>query len=277
MPWKHNERIIKVGKAWVADNGTQHPATWSRWSSEKKTAEGLTWEDPPASEEPFDSRFYWGRQTDGTLIERSLTDVNEVDSDGNAIIDSRTNQQLVTKGLKTLWIEQTKETANNFLSKWDWQVVRKSEKNTAIDSNVATYRDAVRTKCASIETAIVNMAQDYTFSNNYPLIDKKGYFGERMETSPAAGRYIECRLGKIAKILLFDDMNQVEMIPNFDETVKIAELANCPVVISGGVSSLNDIKKAKELNNNKIEGIIVGKAIYDGDIKLEELAKEISA
>ena len=40
---------------------------------------------------------------------------------------------------------------------------------------------------------------------------------------------------------------------------------------------IRDSKKAKELNNNKIEGIIVGKAIYDGDIKLDELAKEISA
>jgi len=56
---------------------------------------------------------------------------------------------------------------------------------------------------ASIESAIVNMAQDYTFSNNYPLIDKKGYFGERMETAPAAGRYIECRLGKVSEFLLF--------------------------------------------------------------------------
>ena len=65
--------------------------------------------------------------------------------------------------------------------------------------------------------------------------------------------------------------------PNLDETVKITELSNCPVVISGGVSSINDIKKAKELNNKKIEGIIVGKAIYDGDIKLDELAKEIGA
>ena len=64
--------------------------------------------------------------------------------------------------------------------------------------------------------------------------------------------------------------------PNFDETIKIAELSNCPVVISGGVSSINDIKKAKDLNNKKIEGIIVGKAIYDGDIKLEDLAKEIN-
>ena len=65
--------------------------------------------------------------------------------------------------------------------------------------------------------------------------------------------------------------------PNFDETVIIAELSNCPVIISGGVSSINDIKQAKELDNKKIEGIIVGKAIYDGDIKLEELAKEIDA
>ncbi len=70
---------------------------------------------------------------------------------------------------------------------------------------------------ASVESAIVNMAQDYTFANNYPLIEKKGYFGERMETKPAASRYIECKIGKIAELLLFDDMNQVEMVPNYDE------------------------------------------------------------
>ena len=65
--------------------------------------------------------------------------------------------------------------------------------------------------------------------------------------------------------------------PNFDETSKVANASNCPVIISGGVSSINDIKKAKEINNKNIEGIIVGKAIYDGDINLEELAKEIDA
>jgi len=93
---------------------------------------------------------------------------------------------------------------------------------------------------ASIETAIVNMAQDYTFSNNYPLIDKKGYFGERMETAPAAGRYIECRLGKIAKLLLFDDMNQVEMIPNFDETVMepAALLPKLPIMLMNGAEGI---------------------------------------
>jgi len=79
--------------------------------------------------------------------------------------------------------------------------------------------------------------------------------------------------------LIYTDINRdgMKTSPNLDETVKIAGLSNCPVVISGGVSSISDIKKAKELNNNKIEGIIVGKAIYDGDIKLDELAKEISA
>ena len=79
--------------------------------------------------------------------------------------------------------------------------------------------------------------------------------------------------------IIYTDINRdgMKISPNLDETVKIAELSNCPVVISGGVSSISDIKKAKELNNKKIEGIIVGKAIYDGDIKLDELAKEISA
>ena len=74
--------------------------------------------------------------------------------------------------------------------------------------------------------------------------------------------------------LIYTDINRdgMKQSPNFDETSKIAEISNFPVIISGGVSSINDIKKAKNLKN--IEGIIVGKAIYDGDIKLEELAKE---
>jgi phosphoribosylformimino-5-aminoimidazole carboxamide ribotide isomerase len=78
--------------------------------------------------------------------------------------------------------------------------------------------------------------------------------------------------------LIYTDINRdgMKQSPNFDETTKVADISNCPVIISGGVSSIDDIKKAKELNNN-IEGIIVGKAIYDGDIKLDELAKELDA
>ena len=80
-----------------------------------------------------------------------------------------------------------------------------------------------------------------------------------------------------ASRLIYTDINRdgTKQSPNFVETAKVAVKSNCPVVISGGVSSINDIKKAKSLKN--VEGIIVGKAIYDGDIKLEELVKEIDA
>ena len=79
--------------------------------------------------------------------------------------------------------------------------------------------------------------------------------------------------------LIYTDINRdgTKQSPNFEETTKVAKISNCPVIISGGVSSIDDIKKAKELNNKNIEGIIVGKAIYDGDIKLEELVKELDA
>ena len=74
--------------------------------------------------------------------------------------------------------------------------------------------------------------------------------------------------------LIYTDINRdgTKQSPNFDETSKIANISKCPVIISGGVSSIDDIKKAKNLKN--IEGIIVGKAIYDGDIHLKDLVKE---
>ncbi len=82
-----------------------------------------------------------------------------------------------------------------------------------------------------------------------------------------------------ASRLIYTDINRdgMKLSPNFEETEIVANNSNYPVIISGGVSSIDDIKKAKELGNKNIEGIIVGKAIYDGDIKLDELAKEIDA
>ena len=74
--------------------------------------------------------------------------------------------------------------------------------------------------------------------------------------------------------LIYTDINRdgTKQSPNFDETSKVANISKCPVIISGGVSSIDDIKKAKDLKN--IEGIIVGKAIYDCDIDLKDLVKE---
>ena len=74
--------------------------------------------------------------------------------------------------------------------------------------------------------------------------------------------------------LIYTDINRdgTKQRPNFDETSKVANISKCAVIISGGVSSIDDIKKPKNLKN--IEGIIVGKAIYDGDIDLKDLVKE---
>ncbi|MFZ4714384.1 MAG: DNA gyrase subunit A [Bacteriovoracaceae bacterium] len=93
---------------------------------------------------------------------------------------------------------------------------------------------------ASIESSIVNLAQDFTFSNNYPMIDKKGYFGERMETMAAASRYIECKIGKVAELILFDDMNQVQMVPNYDEKVMEPAhlLPKLPIMLLNGAEGI---------------------------------------
>ena len=79
--------------------------------------------------------------------------------------------------------------------------------------------------------------------------------------------------------IIYTDISRdgMKQSPNFEETSKVADNSNCPVIISGGVSSIDDIKKAKELNNKNFEGIIVGKAIYDGDINLDELVRELDA
>jgi len=153
MPWKHNHRIIAIGRAWVSDDNIKYPAQWVKMSDTAKAAAGLVWEDPPASEAPYDNRFYWGRKTDGTLIEKALADVNAVDDDGKAIIDDD-GKQMVTLGLKSIAIARIKIEAASLLAPYDWYVVRKAETDKAIPSDVSTYRAAVRTSCANIETAI---------------------------------------------------------------------------------------------------------------------------
>jgi len=63
--------------------------------------------------------------------------------------------------------------------------------------------------------------------------------------------------------------------PNIKGAGELSSKVKIPLVISGGVSSIEDIKKIKSLNNPNIEGVIIGKAIYDGDIQLNDLAKLI--
>ena len=180
MPWKHNGKIIQENKTWVSDSGVKHPAVWMRWSDSEKKDNGLTWEDPPVMEN-FDRRFYSAKDK-----ERNLNDVNDVNPDtGEAIIDPTTKKQSVSLGLKSVYINETKIRARELLSEHDWMVTRKAEKGTAIPSDIATYRDNVRTACSTIETKINNCSNmkefmalfdvpvdsDKTPTGNAPIFD----------------------------------------------------------------------------------------------------------
>jgi len=77
--------------------------------------------------------------------------------------------------------------------------------------------------------------------------------------------------------IIYTDINRdgTKQGPNIKDTVELSSKAKIPLVISGGISSIEDIKKIKSLNNPNIEGVIIGKAIYDGDIKISDLSKLI--
>ena len=77
--------------------------------------------------------------------------------------------------------------------------------------------------------------------------------------------------------IIYTDINRdgTKQGPNIKDTVEVSPKAKIPLVISGGVSSIEDIKKIKSLNNPNIEGVIIGKAIYDGDIQITDLTKLI--
>tara|TARA_X000001382_G_scaffold38426_3_gene25714 strand:- start:260 stop:814 length:555 start_codon:yes stop_codon:yes gene_type:complete len=148
MAYKYKDRYLKVGKAWQDDDGFKHPYNWqSSWSADDLKKWGVTVEaDVDTS---YDNRFYWSKG-----VERKLADVNVVDDDGKAVIDSMTGKQMVQLGLKSIWVTRTKSTANGLLTVSDWYVTRKAEASTAIPSDISTYRTGVRTASKTIEDKI---------------------------------------------------------------------------------------------------------------------------
>jgi len=140
-------------------NGIQYPANFLNLSTEaEKSAIGITWENDPIR---ADDRFYW----DGNSANpKALEDVLVIDENGDPVyvkvwnpetktmVD--TEEQLVTKGLKSNWIAQVKQTANLMLVQSDWYVVRKFERDVAIPTNVTTKRTAIITEANRLETAI---------------------------------------------------------------------------------------------------------------------------
>ena len=145
MAFKLNGNPLAVDVPFTVGD-INYPANWLRLSTaDEKKDLGIT---EVADDPVYDSRFYWG---DGTA--KTLTDTNEVDENGDPVLDADGNQ-LVTLGVKSVLKAQEKTTAGSLLARYDWYVVRKAEKSTAIPTAISTYRDGVRTACDTREKEI---------------------------------------------------------------------------------------------------------------------------
>jgi phosphoribosylformimino-5-aminoimidazole carboxamide ribotide isomerase len=174
------------------------------------------------------------------------------------------------------------------------EIVKKLDLKIEIGGGIRNFESIQKYTDAGVEKVILGSAaiKDKNFlkeaCEKFPdkialgLDAKDGYLsvsGWKENSNQSTLDYLQEVNDYGASRLIYTDINRdgMKQGPNFEETAKVADISNCQVIISGGVSSIDDIKKAKELNNNNIEGIIVGKAIYDGDIKLDELVKELDA
>jgi hypothetical protein len=156
-----NGNPLAVDTAFTS-NGIQYPANWLRLATEaEKSAIGIT---EVADAVRADDRFYWNGDIN---LPKNLNDVEEVDEDGNPLyvkvldktdpenpvmVDS--DKRLVTKGLKSQFIQQVKNTAGSILAQSDWFITRKADIGTDIPASVVAYRASVRAKADELEASI---------------------------------------------------------------------------------------------------------------------------
>ena len=155
MAFQYNGQPISIDAPFTAPNGTKYANL--RDPAVRSALGVIEVADAP----DYDQRFYWGPNNP-----KLLNDREESDEEGNplyvkvlgevngepAMVDS--DERLVTKGLKSQWIAQVKDTAGKMLSATDWMVIRKAERNVDIPESVATKRAAIVAEADRLETAI---------------------------------------------------------------------------------------------------------------------------
>jgi len=162
-----NGKPLAPDTAFTTADGTQYPANWLRLSSLKeKEAIGIT-EVP--DEIPYDQRYYWGYDADGNLIPKQLED---------EVVTPEEGEPYTQTGLKTLHIQQTKETANKLLAPTDWYIIRQLERNIDVPTDVAEYRAGVIAVSEQRETLISSVTTVQELKELYE------YSGENNEISP---------------------------------------------------------------------------------------------
>ena len=134
MAFYINGKLLPEGVSFYDANGTQYPSNWLNQSNEEqKAAIGITWVADPT---PIDTRFYWD-----TDLPKALED--KLEEDGST-----------TKGLKSNFKAQVKDTANKLLAQTDWYVIRKAERSVDIPTDIADQRSAIVTEANRLDTAI---------------------------------------------------------------------------------------------------------------------------
>lgn len=158
MPYKIGNKTIPLDTPFTTEDGVQRPANWIRLATEEeKSAIGLVWEAD--IDMNFDTRFYWSKD-----LPKALEDKLEVKEDGSPLMVQTynpvteamedTDKQVVTKGLKSNFIAQVKQTAGSILAQTDWMITRKVERDVAIPAEVVAYRASVVAKADELEASI---------------------------------------------------------------------------------------------------------------------------
>ena len=156
-----NGNRLQEGTAFTDAEGNQYPQNWLNLSTEEeKAAIGITWVADPT---PVDTRFYWDTdlpkaledklevKEDGTPLYKQVYD-KTADNGKGAMVD--TTEQVVTKGLKTQYVVQVKDTAGKLLNATDWYVIRKAERNVEVPSEVSLKRTQVVAEANRLEVGI---------------------------------------------------------------------------------------------------------------------------
>ena len=197
-------------------------------------------------------------------IENGFTNIHIVDLDGaleGKIINSSTIKEIINKYEIKIQLGGGIRSMEDIES-WINIGVDKVIMGTAAVENISLLKNA----CQKFKNKI---AVSLDVKNSFIALS-----GWKKQTNISAIDYLKkIENFGVSRIIYTDiDKDGTKTGPNIEDTIKLAKEIKIPFVVSGGIASIEDIKKIKLLKNSNIEGVIVGKSIYDGDIKIKELA-----
>ena len=173
-------KIINIPKGLVINNIQYSRNIFSfRWSNEEREAIGIyeiVFNNTNKKDEAYynntNQTFTYDADagtvtaTYGDATAKAHADANATDADGNDL-----DPVVVIEGLKTIRIRTVKAQAAGILQDTDWYIIRKAYANTAIPSAITTFRAAVRTKCAAMETLITNASNTPAIETLYTCVN----------------------------------------------------------------------------------------------------------